>query len=103
MTLLGAGLLFPYNTLVSAADYFKNEYPDANLIFWIPLVMNISSPPIHIFMVKYGNRFSFVRRAVIWFTIEAGLIIGTVCPIVCASLSIVLLTAHMLLNTYLII
>ena len=76
MTLLGAGLLFPYNTLVSAADYLKAEYPTSNLLFWIPLVMNISSPPIQVFMVRYGSRFSFVRRAVIWFTLETALIVA---------------------------
>jgi hypothetical protein len=76
MTLLGAGLLFPYNTLLSAADYWQAHYPSANLLFWIPLVMNISSPPIMGLMVKYGARMSFVRRMVIWFTLEAVLVVG---------------------------
>ena len=62
---LGAGALWPYNTLVSVPDYFDLLFPGTNFEFYVPLVINVPSLVVLTAMVKYGDRISLkVRIAV---------------------------------------
>ena len=75
MLLLGAGILFPYNVLITAVDYFDKLYPDENLEFFIPMVMNYPSPILQFLMIKYGRTMSFTRRIVFWFLLQSALLV----------------------------
>jgi equilibrative nucleoside transporter 1/2/3 len=68
---LGAGILWPYNTLVSVPDYFDNLFPDAKLEFLIPAVLNYPALVLLLVMVKYGSKVSFRMRIMSCFVVFA--------------------------------
>lgn len=59
MLLLGAGLLFPYNAMLAAVDYWDDVYPGKDLTYWVPLVMMITGLTTQVLMIKYGHILSF--------------------------------------------
>jgi hypothetical protein len=46
-------------------------YPTHKLEYGIPLIMNISSPVIQVFMIRYARHLSFSTRIIFWFTLES--------------------------------
>eukprot|EP00475_Leptophrys_vorax_P036820 TRINITY_DN6281_c0_g1_i3.p1 TRINITY_DN6281_c0_g1~~TRINITY_DN6281_c0_g1_i3.p1 ORF type:complete len:347 (+),score=74.95 TRINITY_DN6281_c0_g1_i3:80-1120(+) len=81
---LGAGILWPYNTLVSVPDYFNHLFPDANLEFLIPAVLNYPALVLLLIMVKYGKKMSFRYRIMSCFVVFA--IVALAIPIVGSSM-----------------
>jgi len=75
--LLGAGLLLPYNALLTAVDYFKDLYPNANLPFFIPMIMNYPSILIQLFIIRYNSVLSYSGRVLPFFLAQT-VIIGCV-------------------------
>lgn len=59
---LGAGMLWPYNTLVSVPEYFTLLYPNASLEFTIPMILNYPALLLLVVLVRYGNLISFKAR-----------------------------------------
>lgn len=58
MVLLGAGTLFSYNAIMTAADYFDDRYPKRNLTYLAPLCIAAFNPPLQALLIRYGNRVS---------------------------------------------
>lgn len=69
MTIMGAGMLWPYTTLISVPEYFKLLYPSANLEFWIPSVLNYPNLVILFLMVWYGDKVSLRLRIMLGFSV----------------------------------
>jgi hypothetical protein len=44
MMLLGVGLLFPWNALLTASDYFTHIYPDFAFMFALSLAYEFPNP-----------------------------------------------------------
>lgn len=64
MVLLGCGFLFPYNSFITAVDYFSYLYPNYNVEFAFPAVYTISLLATMGLMVKWGRSYSFATRIV---------------------------------------
>eukprot|EP00026_Physarum_polycephalum_P009152 Phypoly_transcript_09264.p1 GENE.Phypoly_transcript_09264~~Phypoly_transcript_09264.p1 ORF type:complete len:429 (+),score=51.86 Phypoly_transcript_09264:114-1400(+) len=62
LVLLGCGFLFPYNSFITAADYFKNAYPTHNVEFAFPAVYTSSLLVSMAMVVKWGRGYSFKAR-----------------------------------------
>ncbi len=75
MVLIGAGLLFPYNAIITAAGYFQNVYPNYRFEYYVPFVMNGLSPLVQYLIVLHGHKISFTVRIAVGFTIESIFII----------------------------
>lgn len=69
--LLGAGTLFPFNTLVAALDYFIDVFPSSHLDFATSQVSSLPSPFIQLSMIKYAGRFSYSGRITSWFLVDS--------------------------------
>lgn len=80
ISFLGAGILWPYNTLVSVPDYFNLLFPSAKLEFVIPAVLNYPGLILLIIMVKHGNKVSFRNRIIACFVVFA--VVALAIPIV---------------------
>lgn len=75
MIVLGTGVLFPYNTMLAASDYYQNTWEGRNLEFYAPLVISISSPFMQLAMVKLSNFFSYSSRINTSFFINSILVV----------------------------
>lgn len=62
--LLGCGFLFPYNSFITAVDYFSYLYPKYHVEFSFPAVYTISLFATMGLMVKWGRSYSFGARIV---------------------------------------
>jgi len=72
--LMGSGLLIAYNFLVSAPDYFaeeypEDEYPDYDVNFYIVPAYTYTNIIVLILSIAYGERFSFTSRIVSCFLV----------------------------------
>jgi equilibrative nucleoside transporter 1/2/3 len=68
--LLGVGLLFPWNALLTAADYFATLYPNFAFSFALSLAFNWPSVIMLLLTIRFGRNFSFTSRVVVGFTID---------------------------------
>ncbi|ELR21496.1 Solute carrier family 29 (nucleoside transporters), member 1, putative [Acanthamoeba castellanii str. Neff] len=68
--LLGVGLLFPWNALLTAADYFATLYPKFAFSFALSLAYNWPSVIMLLLTIRWGRNFSFTSRIVVGFTID---------------------------------
>lgn len=75
MVLLGAGVLFPYNTIMAASDYYDNTWPGKDVEFYAPLVISIASPFMQLAMVQLQALFSYSSRINVSFLFSAVAII----------------------------
>jgi len=64
LVLLGCGFLFPYNSFITAVDYFSDLYPTYDVEFAFPAVYTISLLATMVLMVKWGRSYSFSTRIV---------------------------------------
>lgn len=64
MVLLGCGILFPYNAMLTATDYFDHIWPDKHLASFAPLMCTLLSPFLQLFMVKISSMLSYRSRIV---------------------------------------
>merc|ERR1712216_293597 len=63
LTLIGTGLLLPWNAVLTAFDYFSDTYGSwTNLS--VPLLNQAANLVFMLITIKYGNKFSFTRRIV---------------------------------------
>jgi equilibrative nucleoside transporter 1/2/3 len=59
MVILGAGTLFPYNTMMTAGDFYEQVWPGKDLLFWAPLAASIFTPFVQMVMIKMQSRIPF--------------------------------------------
>lgn len=52
MVVLGAGLLVPWNAIITAVDYFNTVFPDIKLLFYFPMAYIYPSVPLLFIMIK---------------------------------------------------
>lgn len=71
MILLGAGLLLPWNAVVSVVDYFKVVYPGFAIEFYLGMFYIYPQLPVLAVMVKWGDRVSFTIRIACCFILMA--------------------------------
>uniref|UniRef100_A0A7S1C545 Uncharacterized protein n=1 Tax=Bicosoecida sp. CB-2014 TaxID=1486930 RepID=A0A7S1C545_9STRA len=71
MTLLGAGLLLPWNAIVSVVDYFGDIYPGFAIEFYLGMCYIYPQLPVLALMVKWGDRVSFTVRIACCFIVMA--------------------------------
>lgn len=69
MILLGCGLLFPYNAMITADDYFEHIWPKKGLASFAPFLANCLSPFLQLFMVRFSHLLPYRLRAVGGFTL----------------------------------
>eukprot|EP00474_Spongospora_subterranea_P011534 CRZ11992.1 hypothetical protein [Spongospora subterranea] len=62
--LLGCGVLFPYNTLISLPDFFTTMYPGQDADFILPTVLSYPSIIVVAIMIRYGHKVSLSRRII---------------------------------------
>lgn len=74
--LMGTGLLFPWNTIITAVDYFSVLYPSHHVNFAFGLAYNIPSIPILLLLINYGSKFSSTVRSFTAFTVYALVLIS---------------------------
>lgn len=79
--IVGAGALYPYNALITAADYFKIEFPGKDMEYYIVWLIMLPSLCFMGIMLRYGEYLSFTFRIFFSFILLAGLILGV--PFVC--------------------
>eukprot|EP01118_Nematostelium_gracile_P017103 TRINITY_DN7214_c0_g1_i1.p1 TRINITY_DN7214_c0_g1~~TRINITY_DN7214_c0_g1_i1.p1 ORF type:complete len:404 (+),score=47.62 TRINITY_DN7214_c0_g1_i1:94-1305(+) len=65
--ILGTGALFPYNTLITAIDYFRFIFPHKNIEFLLPVCMAVPNLVMYIPVILFGGRFSFGSRILMGF------------------------------------
>lgn len=63
--LVGAGTLFPYNTMLASTDYMDRVFAGRQIAFIIPLVCGISSPFVQMLMLRFGHLTSPSRRIIV--------------------------------------
>ncbi len=69
---LGVGTLLAYNVIVTASDYFTQEYPSyPNIMFYIVPVYTLPDLVFMFLMIRYGHDFSFTSRILISFLLSA--------------------------------
>eukprot|EP01006_Ploeotia_vitrea_P017716 TRINITY_DN48955_c0_g1_i1.p1 TRINITY_DN48955_c0_g1~~TRINITY_DN48955_c0_g1_i1.p1 ORF type:complete len:518 (+),score=293.41 TRINITY_DN48955_c0_g1_i1:115-1668(+) len=91
--LVGAGLLFPWNSVISAVDYWKIHFPDAPALFYFSISYQTLNMLGLVLVVRYGQRFSFRSRIVPGFVC---FLIGTAALPFTTSLTIAIGIAGML-------
>ena len=75
MIALGAGVLFPYNTVMAGSDYYDITWPDRNLKFYAPMAISIASPFMQLVMVHLQQWFSYSSRINVSFFVYSILIV----------------------------
>jgi len=78
---VGAGVLYPYNALITAADYFKLEFPGKDMEYLIVWLIMVPALFFMVFMLRYGEHLSFTFRIFFSFVLLALLILAV--PFVC--------------------
>lgn len=53
------GALFPYNTLITAVDYFRFVFPHQDIEFLLPLCLAIPNLVMYIPVIFFGGRFRY--------------------------------------------
>lgn len=76
MAVLGAGLLWPYNTIISVPEYFAQAYPGKHAQYVLPAILSYPSLIFLAIMVRFGPRVSFSFRIVSCFSVMAFLVAG---------------------------
>eukprot|EP00005_Dracoamoeba_jomungandri_P001169 CAMPEP_0174259476 /NCGR_PEP_ID=MMETSP0439-20130205/8294_1 /TAXON_ID=0 /ORGANISM="Stereomyxa ramosa, Strain Chinc5" /LENGTH=440 /DNA_ID=CAMNT_0015343373 /DNA_START=155 /DNA_END=1477 /DNA_ORIENTATION=- len=79
-TLLGVGVLFPWNAFITALDYFGDAYSDFPFAFAITLAYNYSAIFFLFISIRFGPKFSFSSR--IYLTFGVTFIIQVVTPFI---------------------
>lgn len=64
MVLIGAGQLYPYQTLITAADYFDSTFPGKNVTYFNTTILMYPSTLFSLIFVKYGHKMSFSLRII---------------------------------------
>jgi len=71
MVLIGAGLLYPYNTLITASDYFDSKFgADRQTEYYITMVLTYPFILMFLVMLRYGAQLSFSIRIITAFTLQ---------------------------------
>lgn len=100
MIILGAGTLFPYNTMMTAADYYEETWPGKDLIFWAPLASSLCTPFVQMAMIRLGGKLTLIQTLVLPFICNTILVVLLpLCPILVSndSVSFILAVIFMLL------
>eukprot|EP01094_Clydonella_sp_ATCC50884_P024034 TRINITY_DN5922_c0_g1_i12.p1 TRINITY_DN5922_c0_g1~~TRINITY_DN5922_c0_g1_i12.p1 ORF type:complete len:212 (+),score=57.01 TRINITY_DN5922_c0_g1_i12:217-852(+) len=63
-TMLGIATLFPWNALITAADYFQSVFDNNAFGFYVSLAYNYPQVPTMIAVIYFGPRFSFTSRII---------------------------------------
>jgi len=69
MVLIGAGQLYPYQTLITAADYFDTVFPGKKVTYYNTTILMYPSTMLSLIFIKYGHKVPFSIRIVLCFII----------------------------------
>lgn len=69
MVLIGAGQLYPYQTLITAADYFDTVFPGKKVTYYNTTILMYPSTMFSLIFIKYGHKLPFSIRIVVSFLI----------------------------------
>jgi len=69
MVLIGAGQLYPYNTLITATDYFDTVFPGKKVTYYNTTILMYPSTMFSLIFIKYGHKIPFSIRIVMSFII----------------------------------
>jgi len=64
MVLVGAGQLYPYQTLITAADYFDTVFPGKKVTYYNTTILMYPSTMFSLIFIKYGHKLPFSIRIV---------------------------------------
>jgi len=67
MVLIGAGQLYPYQTLITAADYFNTVFPGKKVTYYNTTILMYPSTMFSLIFIKYGHKLPFSIRIVVSF------------------------------------
>lgn len=69
MVLIGAGQLYPYQTLITAADYFDTVFPGKKVTYYNTTILMYPSTMFSLIFIKYGHKLPFSIRIIVSFII----------------------------------
>jgi len=64
MVLMGAGQLYPYQTIITAADYFDVVFPNKKVTYWNTTILMYPATMLALIFIKYGHKLSFSIRII---------------------------------------
>lgn len=65
MVLLGAGQLYPYQTVITAADYFDVVFPGKKVTYLSTTILMYPSTMFSLIFIKYGHKIPFSIRIIV--------------------------------------
>lgn len=69
MVLLGAGILFPYNAMITAPDYFDHVWEGKKISEFAPFLCTLFSPILQLVMVRFSHLVSYRVRSTVGFSV----------------------------------
>jgi len=72
MVLIGAGQLYPYQTLITAADYFDTVFPGKKVTYYNTTILMYPSTMFSLVFIKYGQKIPFSVRIIVSSIIMGG-------------------------------
>jgi len=72
MVLIGAGQLYPYQTLITAADYFDTVFPGKKVTYYNTTILMYPSTMFSLIFIKYGQKLPFSVRIIVSSIIMGG-------------------------------
>eukprot|EP00003_Mantamonas_plastica_P010700 TRINITY_DN2017_c0_g1_i2.p1 TRINITY_DN2017_c0_g1~~TRINITY_DN2017_c0_g1_i2.p1 ORF type:complete len:452 (+),score=108.29 TRINITY_DN2017_c0_g1_i2:983-2338(+) len=70
MTLLGTGIMFPWNAYITAYDYFHFLFPDQPMEFIMSIAFNTPQIIVLIVMFRWGSHLSYTSRIQTCFSVS---------------------------------
>merc|ERR550534_961434 len=65
MVLIGAGQLYPYQTLITASDYFNAVFPGKKVTYLNTTILMYPSTMFSLVFIKYGHKLPFSIRIIV--------------------------------------
>jgi len=65
MVLIGAGQLYPYQTLITASDYFDAVFPGKKVTYLNTTILMYPSTMFSLLFIKYGHKLPFSIRIIV--------------------------------------